>query len=206
MKIDPKDLTRGERHRFMGNLVVPRPIALVSTISGDGILNLAPFSLFNIVSYQPVPMLFFTPGRRPDRSKKDTLVNVQQTGEFVVNLVTEEIAEKMNVASGRFPSDVDEFSVSRLTPVPADLVKAPRVEESPFNMECRLTQIIEFGKPDITGEMILGEILRVHVRDDLYRDGVIDAVHSHIIGRMGWGLYTRTRDLFDISHPDSAQL
>ncbi len=203
MKIDPQNLTRRERHLFMGNLVVPRPIALVSTISKDGIPNLAPFSLFNVVCYHPVPVVFFTSQRRKGVSKKDTLVNIEQTQEFVINMVTEDIAEKMNVASADYPPEVDEFEVSGLTPVPGDLVKAPRVAESPINMECRLTQIVEFGKPDVTAEMILGEVLRVHVRDDLYREGVIDTASSHIIGRMGWGLYTRTRDLFEIQHPSS---
>lgn len=199
MKIDPQNLAKRERHLFMGNLVVPRPIALVSTISGRGIFNLAPFSLFNIVCYHPA-MVFFTPMRREGGSKKDTLVNIEQAREFVINLVTEDITKQMNIASGDYPPEVDEFKISGLTPVPSDLVKPPRVAESPFNMECRLTQILEFGKSDVTAEMILGEVLRVHVRDDLYREGAIDAALAHIIGRMGWGLYTRTRDLFEIQH------
>ena len=201
MKIDPGSLSERQRHLFMGNLVVPRPIALVSTISPDGIPNLAPYSLFNIVCYHPVPIVFYTPMRKPDGLKKDSLVNVELTKEFVINLVTEDIAEKMNIASGSYPPEVNEFSVSQLTAVAADLVKAPLVKESPFNLECRLHQIVSFGKPDIAGDMIMGEVLRVHVKDDFWKDGVIDANRAHLIGRMGWGLYTHTHDLFEIKHP-----
>ena len=201
MKIDPKSLSKRQLHLFMGNLVVPRPIALVSTISPEGVSNLAPYSLFNIVCYHPVPIVFFTPMRKADGLKKDSLVNVELTEEFVINLVTEEIAEKMNITSGAYPPEVDEFTVSQFTPVPADLVGAPLVKESPFNLECRLHRIVSFGKPDIAGDMIMGEVLRVHVRDELWNDGIINANHAHLIGRMGWGLYTRTRDLFEIGHP-----
>lgn len=208
MKIDPGELTHGERHRQMGNIYIPRPIAFVSTVSADGIFNLAPFSLSNIVSYHPA-MVFFTALRfhgrshlgREDGSKKDTLVNIEQSNEFVFNVVTEEIAEQMNVASDVYPPEVDEFEVSGLTPVPSDMVKAPRVMESPVNMECRVTQITPIGKPDITAEIIIGEVLRIHVRDDLWHDGTIDASSYHVIGRMGWGLYTRTHDLFALEHP-----
>lgn len=201
MKIDPKDLSGRQRHLFMGNLVVPRPIALVSTISPEGIYNLAPYSLFNIVCYHPVPIVFYTPMRKADGLKKDSLVNVELTKEFVINLVTEEIAEKMNITSSYYPPEVDEFKESQLTPVPADIVKAPLVKESPFNLECRLYQIVPFGSPDIAGDMIMGEVLRVHVGDEFWNDGIIDANKAHLIGRMGWGLYSRTRDLFELKRP-----
>ena len=164
MIIDLKSLDKRQRHLFMGNLIVPRPIALVSTISPEGIPNLAPYSLFNIVCYHPVPIVFYTPMRKADGLKKDSLVNVELTKEFVINLVTEEIADKMNITSGNYPPEVSEFTVSRLSPVPADIVKAPLVKESPFNLECFLYQIVPFGSPNIAGDMIMGEVLRVHVR------------------------------------------
>ena len=207
MKIEPEKLTPGERHRQMGNIFVPRPIAFISTVSADGVFNLAPYSMSGIVTHNPATVFFTTSrfhGRshlgREDGSKKDTLVNVEQTKEFVVNIVTEEIAQQMNIASDFHPPEVDEFQVSGLTPVPSDIVKAPRVKESPVNMECRLTQIIPIGKPD-TAEMVIGEVLLIHVRDDLWYEGTVDASRYHVIGRMGWGLYTRTRDLFKIEHP-----
>jgi flavin reductase (DIM6/NTAB) family NADH-FMN oxidoreductase RutF len=202
MKIDPKSLNSSERYRLMGSIVIPRPIALVSTVSTNGVLNLAPFALFNLICLDPVPMVFFTLVRRRGVSKKDTLVNIEQNKEFVINMVTEEIAQKMNVAGIDYPQEVDEFHTAELTPVSSDLVKVPRVAESPINMECCLTQIVEFGKTDITGEMVVGEVIRVHVRDVFYTNGVIDAASIHIIGRMGWGLYTRTRDLFEIREED----
>jgi flavin reductase (DIM6/NTAB) family NADH-FMN oxidoreductase RutF len=164
----------------------------------DASLNLAPFSRFNIVAYHPVPVLFFGVTRKQGGGKKDTMVNVEQTREFVVSVVTEDIAEKMAITSADYPPEVNEFEVSGLTPVPGDLVKAPRVAESPLSMECRVTQILEFGTPDVESEMILGEILRIHMKDDLYRDGVVDSASFHTVARVGWGLYIPTRDVFQL--------
>jgi flavin reductase (DIM6/NTAB) family NADH-FMN oxidoreductase RutF len=205
MKIEPDKLTRKDRHMLMGSVVVPRPIALVSTISNDGVLNLAPYALFTLICYHPIPIVAFTPMRRLGISKKDTLVNIERTKEFVINMVTEDIAEKMNITSKVLPPEIDEFQVSGLTPIPSDLIKAPRVSESPINLECRLTEIVEFGKPNITGEMVLGEVLRVHIRDDLYRNGIVDSVSFGVIGRMGWAYYTRTSDLFEMKAPDTPE-
>ena len=190
---------------LMGSVVVPRPIALVSTVSRDGVLNLAPYALFSLVCYHPVPIVAFTPMRRLGVSKKDTLVNIEETGEFVINMVTEDIAEKMNTTSKVLPPEVDEFDISGFTPMASDLVRAPRVAESPVNMECRMTDIVEFGKPHITGEMVLGEVLRVHIRDDLYKYGIVDSRTLGAIGRMGWAYYTRTRDLFEMKAPDTPE-
>lgn len=203
MKIDPKNMTNRERHVLTGNLYVPRPISLISTISEDGIVNLAPYSLSGLVCYHPVPYVFFTPIRRGGDGgvKKDSLVNVEQTGEWVVNMVSEDIAQQMQVAAAGFASEIDEFQVAGLTPVPSDLVGPPRVAESPISLECQLVQITSFGRP-IAGEMVMGEVLMVHVKDDLYRDGDIDTASYHVIGRMGArggnGIYTRTRDLFEM--------
>jgi flavin reductase (DIM6/NTAB) family NADH-FMN oxidoreductase RutF len=196
VKIDVETLSAGARHKLLGNMVVPRPISLISTISTKGGFNLAPYSLFNVICYTPA-MVFLTPMRKNSGGKKDTLVNIEQTKEFVINLVTEDIAQQMNLTSGAFPPEVDEFKISGLTPIPSDLVKPPRVAESPFNLECRLAQIMPLGDPaNVTADMILGTILRVHVADKFYDAGSIDSVSAHLIGRMGLGYYTRTRDLF----------
>jgi flavin reductase (DIM6/NTAB) family NADH-FMN oxidoreductase RutF len=142
-------------------------------------------------------MVFLTPMRKNAGGKKDTLVNIELTKEFVINLVTEDIAQQMNVTSGAYPPEVDEFKISGLTPVASDLVKPPRVAESPFNLECRLTQIMPLGNPaNVTADMILGTILRVHIADKFYSQRSIDSAAAHLIGRMGLGFYTRTRDLF----------
>ncbi len=196
MKIDVDKLSYGERHKLLGNMVVPRPIFLVSTLSQSGSRNLAPYSLSNIVCYTP-PMVFLTPMRKNGGGKKDTSVNIEQTQEFVINMVTDDMAQQMTITSRFYPPEVDEFQMSGLTPVPSDLVKPYRVAESPFNLECRLTQIIPLGDPaDITADMILGKILRVHIDDKYYSEGVVDTTSAHLIGRMGLGFYTRTRDLF----------
>ncbi len=208
MKVDPVEITRRERHQLMGDILIPRPIAFVSTVSAHGVFNLAPFSMSNLVCYHPATV-FFTVSRfygcshlgREDGSMKDTRVNVGQTREFVFNMVTEDIAQQMNLASDVYPPEVDEFKVSGLTPIPSDTVKAPRVKESPVNMECRVKQIKALGKPSITADMILGEVLRVHIRDDLWRDGTIDTSSYRVIGKTGSGLYTRTRDLFEMELP-----
>jgi flavin reductase (DIM6/NTAB) family NADH-FMN oxidoreductase RutF len=177
-------------------MVVPRPISLISTVSSGGNLNLAPYSLFNVVCYTPA-MVFLTPMRKNSGAKKDTLINIENTREFVINLVTEDIAQQMSQTSAAYPPEVDEFKISGLTPVASDLVKPPRVAESPFNLECRLAQIMPLGDPsNITADMILGTVLRVHIADQFYAAGSIDSASAHLIGRMGLGYYTRTRDLF----------
>jgi flavin reductase (DIM6/NTAB) family NADH-FMN oxidoreductase RutF len=196
VKLDVEKLSYGERHKLLGNIIVPRPIFLVSTLSESGNPNLAPYSLSNIICYTPA-MVFLTPMRKNRGEKKDTLVNIEQTQEFVINMVTEDMAQQMTVASRAYPPEVNEFKMSGLTPIPSDLVKPPRVAESPFNLECRLTQVIPLGSPgEITADMILGVILRAHIADNYYNGGAVDTPSAHLIGRMGLGFYTRTRDLF----------
>lgn len=207
MKFDPSAMERRFRHRLIGNLLVPRPIALVSTISSNNIRNLAPYAMFGIISYNPT-MVYITVDRRPGGSKKDTIINIEQTREFVVNMVVEEIGQQMNICSGHFPYGVDEFEKSGLTPIPSDLVKPFRVLESPVNFECRVTQILEFGKPQINAQMVLAEVLRFHVNDGLFEEDTIDYSKYRIVGRMGVDLggrrgvdlYTRA-DLFEIKSP-----
>ena len=143
MKIDVGELSPGERHKLLGDMVVPRPIFLVSTLSVDGKPNLAPYSLSNITCYTP-PMVFLTPMRKNEGGKKDTLVNIEHTQEFSINMVTEDMAQQMTITSQGHSPDVDEFKMSGLTPIPCDLIKPSRVAESPFNLECQLTQIIPF--------------------------------------------------------------
>ena len=139
MKIDPK--TFENFYRVLTGVVVPRPIAFVSTQSPDGIDNLAPYSFFNAVAYDP-PTVVFSSSRRVEHKSKDTLRNIEETGEFVVNIVVDDIAEAMNATAAEYPEDVDEFDIARLTAVPSDIVKPPRVAESPVNMECRLNQVV----------------------------------------------------------------
>lgn len=201
MIVDPGTARQVDIYKLMIGGIVPRPIAFVSTVSPEGALNLAPFSFFNAIGSAP-PMICFTAGvrSRPDPSK-DTLRNIVRTGEFVVNLVSEEIAEKMNLTSGEYPPEVDEFALAELTPIASDLVKPPRVKESPFQMECRRSLMIEVSAMPGGGTLVLGEVLRFHVDDDIIDNFKIDPDKLRAIGRMGGMSYTRTRDRFDMVRP-----
>ncbi|HLK21022.1 MAG TPA: flavin reductase family protein [Bryobacteraceae bacterium] len=180
---------------------MPRPIAFVSTVSRDGVLNLAPFSFFTAVSANP-PIVAFAPIRRAGANpNKDTLHNIQATQEFVVNIVSEEFAEKMNACSADFPPDVDEFAASGLTPLASDLVKPPRVAESHIHMECKLYLAMEFGELPGSGNLVLGEVVRFHVDDAYFDDFKIDPDQLRAIGRMGGAAYARTRDRFEMVRP-----
>lgn len=201
MIVDPGTARQVDIYKLMIGGIVPRPIAFVSTVSPEGALNLAPFSFFNAIGSAP-PMICFTAGvrPRPDPSK-DTLRNIIRTGEFVVNLVSEEIAEKMNITSGEYPPEVDEFALAKLTPIPSDLVKPPRVNESRFQMECRRSLMIEVSAMPGGGTLVLGEVLRFHVDDDIIDSYKIDPDKLRAIGRMGGMSYTRTHDRFDMVRP-----
>jgi flavin reductase (DIM6/NTAB) family NADH-FMN oxidoreductase RutF len=194
-------------YKLMIGSIVPRPIAFVSSLDAHGVRNLAPFSFFTGVSADP-PVILFCPVVRPEdpnrglAAHKDTLLNVIATREFVVNVVSEEIAERMNLTSAQVPPDVDEFELAGLTPVQSDLVKPPRVAESPVQMECRLRQIIEVSDRPSGGSIVLGEVVRFHVDDALVENFRIDPEKLAAIGRMGGTTYTRTRDRFDLKRPE----
>jgi len=203
LTVDPASARHQDIYKLMIGAIVPRPIALVSTISVDGIRNLAPFSFFTGISSKP-PLICFCPGPRSESGpRKDTLINVSMTKEFVVNIVSEEIAEAMNLTSGEYPSGVDEFEVAGLTPAPSDLVKPPRVAESHVSMECRVALAIEFGDEPGGGNLIVGEILRFHLDERVISENLrIDPDKLRAIGRMGGPTgYTRTRDRFDMIRP-----
>lgn len=200
MKIDPANLDWVGAHELLIGAVLPRPIAFVSTIGEDGVYNLAPFSYFTALSSKPA-VVGFGIGRKRDGRKKDTLVNIDFSKDFVINIVTESIAQAMNQASGEYPSHVDEFKEVGLTPVKSDLVKPPRVAESPVNLECRLLQILEFGEPPRINSFVIGEILRAHVQDELWKNGVIQGDKLKAIGRLGEDFYCRTMDRFEMKRP-----
>ena len=201
MTIDPSATETLNVYKLMIGAIVPRPIAFVSTLSQDGIRNLAPFSFFTGVSANP-PIICFCPMRREGaHPRKDTLRNISDTREFVVNVVSEEIAQAMNTTSGEYPPEVDEFELAGLTPIPSDLVKPPRVAEAHVHMECRLYLWMEIGALPLSGNLVLGEVVRFHV-DDRYVDNFrIDPDQLRAIGRMGGASYTRTLDRFDMQRP-----
>jgi flavin reductase (DIM6/NTAB) family NADH-FMN oxidoreductase RutF len=203
---DPQQESVQNIYKLMIGAIVPRPIAFVSSLDLRGVRNLAPFSFFNGVSADPPVVLFCASVRREDPQRglgphKDTLLNVIDTREFVINVVTESIAEKMNLTSAQVPPDVDEFELSGLTPLPSELVKPPRVAESPVQMECRLRQIVKISEQFLGSTIVLGDVLRFHVREDLVENFRIDADRLGAIGRMGGPTYVRTRDRFDLERP-----
>ena len=203
--INPSEHEYRNIYKLLIGCIVPRPIAFVSTISTDGICNLAPFSFFNGVCSNP-PIVLFSTVIKADGSNKDTLSNVEATKEFVVNIVSEDIAEQMNLCSADFPPDVDEFAISGLTPIPSDLVTPPRVKESRINMECKLAHIARFGNGPGGGCTIFGEVLRFHIADELFDNFRIDPDKLHPIGRMGGPTYTRTTDRFDLVRPKAGEV
>jgi len=191
MIIHPETQTVKDTYKLLMGSIVPRPIAFVSTVSADGIPNLAPFSFFTGITSQP-PTVGFAPSRKGSAGdRKDTLANIEATGEFVVNVVTLEIVEPMNATAVDFPPEVNEFTEVGLTPIPSDRVSAPRVAESPINMECKLHQIVPVGvKGPGGGFFVIGEVVAFHVADDLFNEGRIDVERLNPVGRLAGKAYT----------------
>jgi len=201
----PSEQNPQEIYKLLVGSVVPRPIAFVSSIDAEGLRNLAPFSFFTVASANP-PVVCFCPMMRGSANgwlqpTKDTLRNILATREFVVNVVSEEFAEKMNACSAELPSEIDEFLVSSLTPVASDVVRPPRVGEAHVQMECRLQQVIHVSNEPLGGSLVLGEVLRFHVSTSLLDNFRIDPEKLRAIGRMAGSTYTRTRDRFEMERP-----
>lgn len=196
---NPDDMPGLDRYKLLIGLVVPRPIGWIGTTDGRGNHNLAPYSFFNVVAGTP-PTVLFSPGLR-DGAEKDSLVNVRATMEFSVNIVTEETAEAMNVTSGDYPREVDEFALAGLTAVPGHAVAAPLVLESKANLECRVTQIVELTDPP-TNAVVFGNVVRIHVAADLLDGTRVIPERLRAVGRMAGSGYTRTADgLFEMERP-----
>ena len=206
LSIDPANLEVMQAYKLLTGLIVPRPVALVSTVDKDGVRNVAPFSFFCGVGSNP-PTVLFCPsltgppkdGRVDDR--KDTLRNVEQTGEFVINIVSEAIANAANVTAANVAPEVDEFALAGLTAIASEVVKAPRVAESPAQMECKLLQIIFTGEGVAAGVIVLGEIVRFHVAAELEENYRIDPAKLDAVGRMAGNTWVRTQDRFDLVRP-----
>ena len=199
-------------HRELYNIllcsVAPRPIAWVSTVSAKGQPNLAPFSFFNCISVHP-PLLAFAPGLRAPKNidsnhgePKDTLRNIRETKEFVVNLVTHGLREPMNLTSGEYDHSVNEFELARVTPLPSQIVGPPRVGESPVSFECKLYQILDFSTAPTSSSLVIGEIVAIHIDDAHLKDGHLDRDSLDLIGRLGGAQYIRTTDRFEMVRPN----
>jgi flavin reductase (DIM6/NTAB) family NADH-FMN oxidoreductase RutF len=190
-----------ERYKLLIGSIVPRPIALVSTVNREGQPNLAPFSFFMGVGANP-PAVAISPMRRGDGSRKDTLRNIEETGQFVVNCISFALAEAMNRASADWPQEVDEFAVSELTPIESLRVRPPRVAESPIQFECQLLHLLPIGEGPLSGTLVVGQVLVAHVREELYEEGRIRLEAYDPIGRLGGSAYVRVRtDVFELPRP-----
>ena len=200
MIFDPTEKRFSEIHKLMIGSIVPRPIALVSTTSKDGNNNVAPFSYFNGVCSNP-PTIMFAPARRGwDGHEKDTLINIRNNQEFVINIVSESFAEKMVKCSTDFDPNIDEFQVSGLTPESSSKVSPPKVKESKINLECKLDQIVEIGDGRAgSGFVVLGTIVLFHIDDDIYEDGHILLDKLEPLGRLAGNWYTRPTDNLKIT-------
>jgi len=199
MILDPNEIPFQETHKLMIGSIIPRPIAFVSTQSNNGKNNVAPFSYFNGVCSKP-PTIMFAPARRGwDGEEKDTLINIRDTEEFVVNIVSESFAEKMVMCATDFESDVDEFEISGLTPTNSQKIKPPRVGEAQISFECKLNQIVEIGDGTSgSGFVVIGTIVLFHIDDGIYDNGRIITDKLEPLGRLAGNWYTRSTDTLKI--------
>jgi flavin reductase (DIM6/NTAB) family NADH-FMN oxidoreductase RutF len=196
--IDPDTLDPQSRYKLLIGSVVPRPIAWTSTVSREGVHNLAPFSFFTVASRNP-PMLCISMGPRADQppDTKDTLSNIAEMGEFVINIVSLPLSNAMYESSRTHPPKADEFEKAGLTPAPCEVVAAPRVEEAAVSMECLLDRVLQLG----TDHLVIGRMVRFHVRDELYENGRIDVAKLQPLGRLA-GNYTKVETIFELPSED----
>jgi flavin reductase (DIM6/NTAB) family NADH-FMN oxidoreductase RutF len=203
--IDPKSVPVPKMHSYLLGAVVPRPIALASTIDAQGRVNLSPFSFFNVFSANP-PILVFSPARRGrDNSTKHTYENVKEVAEVVINIVTYRIVEQVSLASCEYPREVNEFVKAGLTPLASEVVKPPRVAESPIQFECKVNQVIELGSGGAAGNLVICEVLRMHIDPAvLDPDGRINPFKLDAAARMGADYYLRAQgeSIFSVPKPN----
>ena len=207
MQIKPSEVKPRDFYRILISAVAPRPIAWVSTISKDGVPNLAPFSFFNVVCGTP-PMLGFSPGRRAKEicealgsPLKDTLQNIRDTGEFVVAVVTHDLAERMNLTAQDCDASIDEFKLGGVAPRASSVVRPAQVAESPVNFECQVRHILDLGSETSGSSLVIGEVVSATLADSVLVDGKIDGALLDLVGRMGGNQYSRTTDRFDLARP-----
>lgn len=189
--ITPGEIPTKDLHQFMVGAIAPRPIAFVSTIDKNGVANIAPYSFFNAFSSNP-PVLVFSSNRRvAGNTTKDTLHNVEVNQEVVVNVVNYELTRQMAIASVSYPPEVSEFDKSGLTPIPSDLVKPFRIKESPVHFECKVKEIITLGEHGGAGHLIICDVLRLHIDENVLDGERIDPHKLDLVGRMGRAYYVR---------------
>lgn len=203
ISIDPKEVTTQKLHGYLQSAVGPRPIAFASTVDLDGNPNLSPFSFFNVFSANP-PILIFSPARRVrDNTVKHTLTNVEETREVVINVVNFDMVQQTSLSSTEYAEGVNEFLKAGFTAIPSDLVRPFRVKESPVQFECRVNEIISLGNEGGAGNLVLCEVLKMHIDEAILDDnGNIDQHKIDLISRLGGNWYSRSNQgLFEVEKP-----
>ena len=203
LSIEPKDLSPAKLQGYLQSAVAPRPIAFASTLSAEGIPNLSPFSFFNVFSSNP-PILIFSPARRVrDNTIKHTLINAEATMEVVINVVNFDIVQQASLSSTEYADGVNEFIKSGLTQIPSDMVKPYRVKESPVQFECKVNQIIALGTGGGAGNLIICEVLKIHIDEKvLDENGSIDQHKIDLVSRLGNNWYSRANQgMFEVPKP-----
>ncbi|MFQ5534019.1 MAG: flavin reductase family protein [Sphingomonadales bacterium] len=201
MFYQPSKRDHGLKYDPFKSLVVPRPIGWISTISLEGVVNLAPFSFFNAVCHPPPVVMFCANSDDEDRTRKDSRANAEQTGEFVVNLATWELREQMSRSAAAVAPEVDEFDIAGLTQAPSKFVKPPRVAESPAHLECKYLQTVELprARPALSNAIVLGEVIGVHISEDVLTGGLVDTTKLKPIARLGYGDYAVIENVFTMT-------
>lgn len=194
MRIYPANLDEEQSHALLKSCVVPRPIAWVSTISELGVANLAPFSCYSFVATDP-PMLSLSIARKRD-GKKDTLLNMEFTKDFVVNVVSFDMASAINATAAEYPHEISEFGIAGVTAMESELVRAPRVAESPVQMECRVIDVIQLGKSQHS--LVIGEVLLFHIQDHFYKNGEVDVLTLDPIARLRGEQFSSVREVIEL--------
>ncbi len=201
MRIDVSNTDVVAVYQMLVGLVTPRPIAWVTTISELGVVNLAPFSFFNAFGANP-PVVVFSPTLKRDSGKKDTLINIEANGEFVINGSSEKHADLINMSSKMLMPDESEVALVGLSTLKSERVKPPRLAEVPFALECKMLQIIPIGHGAISANLIIGEIVTMHIDDEvLDPNGLPDPRKLRAIARLGGEFWCRTQDLFQLERP-----
>lgn len=201
MQLDFATLTPLERYRWLASTITPRPIAWVSSLSAEGVSNLAPFSFFQVISDDP-PTLMVNVNHRPDGSLKDTLRNVQATGELVIQLVSFAQAEAMNASAAVLPYGISEFEQCGIASLPSALVKPPRVAGAAVAFECTLVEAMPYPPAAPNCHLLFAQVLLAHIDEQVLNEqGRIDAGKLDLVGRLGGTAYTRTNQRFDLTRP-----
>ena len=204
MTLDPNDISSGDLYGYLSTAVAPRPIAFAATVDGDGRVNLSPFSYFNVFSTRP-PVLVFSPIRRGrDGSAKDTLNNVHEVPEVTINIVNYAMVEQMSLTSTEYATGINEFAKGGFTEVASEAVRPPRVGEAPVSFECRVTEVVALGEGGGAGNLVLCEVVRIHIREELLdEEQKLITRKLDLVARMGGNDYCRItpETLFEIPKP-----